>query len=527
MRKTPHAGLFLAASQAMKSTGALSRAARSVPKIIFILVSIASEASPQRPHVGSTPDGTNARAQATPDDQSAPEPSGTAMKHPTARAVESAPKPHDASGLAIRDPAEKPGSARIVGRLLLTVPRWGFSLAMQPVRGAVWAYERYQLRYLFKRAFYNEARTFGVLPVFLFETGFGFNAGGRFVYRDLFGRNETLRGRVVSGGRYQRRYSVTAGTGDRLQRVRFEVTGEIDGRNRERFAGIGDRDLGAIGSLMVPIDPLGDGPVVESRYRQQFRRLWGAAHISLAGPFSAVASAGILDRKFSVTGVDAGTDPVVSEAYDVNEIPGFIEGSRLGYAEIELSFTNRRPSSRYTPKVWWSAGWSLHAFAGYAEGLAKDRSQFFRYGGDLSRYINLFDSSRVLVLRAYGEGVSELAGERVPFSELPTLGGTQVLRGYPNSRFRDQYVATASAEYQFDLNAGSYGYLFVDTGKATQTIDAFATHDLRIGFGGGIQLNSLNSSLSRILVAGSKDGDFLLSLTFSPQLTPPHRFDRR
>jgi hypothetical protein len=97
-----------------------------------------------------------------------------------------------------------------------------------------------------------------------------------------------------------------------------------------------------------------------------------------------------------------------------------------------------------------------------------------------------------------------------------------------NSRaFRDRYVATGSVEYQFDINMGSYGYVFTDAGKAMRTIDADALDDLRLGFGGGLQINSANSRLARILIAGSADGDFLLSLSFAPQFDPPHRFDRR
>jgi hypothetical protein len=503
--------------------------------LTFVMCLVSASTSEAEPDTPSTPP-------SEPDQESDREPDrepeesesadGTPMppadgmeQRPSARQVASAPKPHETRGLAKADPSEKPGRARIAGRLLLTVPRWAFSLAMQPIRASAWAYDRYQLQDRFRRIFFNETETMGLFPAFFFETGFGFNAGLRFIYRDLFGKRESLRVRTGWGGRYRQRYAVTANTGDRLGSLRIELAGTIEVRDRERFAGIGNRDL-ATGALISPIDALGDGPVLESRYRQRFGQLSAATRVSIAGPLAIRATGGVLDRKFSTRGVNARNDPVISEAYDTSSIPGFTEDPQLGYAELELSFIDRRPASKYMPWIWWTTGSSLRAFAGHARSLRGDPSRFYRFGVDLQRYINLFDNSRVLVVRGYGEGVSEPPGERVPFSELPSLGGRRILRGYPKSRFRDRYAAMGSLEYQFDVNSGSYGYLFMDAGKVMRTMDAVSLDELRLGFGGGLQLNTTNSRLARILIAGTADGDFLLSLSFAPQFDPPHRFGR-
>ena len=469
-------------------------------------------------------------AAAGPDETETPEPEVPDTGEPrpmTARDVATAPRSHEARGLSTPDPSREESASRVIGRGLLSLPRWGFQLAMQPVRGAVWVYERYQIGPRLMVVFFDDTMTYGVYPAFFFETGFGFNAGVRAVHRDLFGQRESLRARAGWGGEQTQSYALTAGTGQRFGRVELELSGEIELRDRDRFDGIGDRDLVGAEDVVFPLDPLGEGAAVRSRYRQRYSRMWGAADVAVAGPLSARASAGIIDRKLNDDDVETRGDEVISDAYDIALLPGFSEDPTLGYGELELVYSTRRPVSRYVPSPWWSAGWHLRGFGGYANGIGDDASEFFRYGVDLQRYVNLFGATRVLVLRLYGEGLSEDPGPNVPFTELPSLGGRYLLRGYHRSRFRDRYIGMGSAEYQFDVTAATYGYLFVDAGKAIRDIDSDALDSPRVGFGGGFQINTDRSFLARILIAGTKDGDFLFSLTFEPQFDLRERFNRR
>lgn len=79
--------------------------------------------------------------------------------------------------------------------------------------------------------------------------------------------------------------------------------------------------------------------------------------------------------------------------------------------------------------------------------------------------------------------------DQVPFTELPMLGGSSFLRGYPFERFRDRAAGFGSVQYQWDVSHILDAYLFADAGRVFPSIANVTLHGLRVGY--GIELHRL------------------------------------
>lgn len=451
-----------------------------------------------------------------------PPPPGEPVLH--AASVAGAPLPGAPEVSGVSEPADRgvAPTLRWIPRVVLFVPRWAFVLASQPVRGGAWVYERFEIRDRAKRVFFNDAETFGLYPVAFQESGFGLNIGGRMIMRDVFGAGEGLKARVGYGGRFRQLYAVSLSTGERLGRVTLDLDAEFDIRGKDRFFGIGNQNLSASEDLPANpmIDALGDDTAVATRFRQDVAQVNLGTELDVVGGVSIKASTGWIRRSFdrpgdlasNVAGVDIG------EVYDLDSLVGFGEGLSAAYAELELAYDSRRAANRFVARDVHSTGWLLAGYAGVTQGVGDDPSNYTRYGVDLQRYFDLFRGTRVVALRFFAEGVSGDV-DKVPFVDLPRLGGGQLLRGHDSDRFRDRAMTLLSAEYEWDLNNRTYSFLFVDAGRVWRSfrdIDADGLRDTRVGFGGGIQLLSMKSFLARLELSTSIDGGFFFNFGFDP-----------
>ena len=146
--------------------------------------------------------------------------------------------------------------------------------------------------------------------------------------------------------------------------------------------------------------------------------------------------------------------------------------------------------------------------AGLAQGMYGDPSHYVRYTADLRRYVDLFNGDRVLVARGYLEGVTA-AADAIPFTDLPRVGGTELLRGFAHDRFRDRVAAVGSLEYDFPLQSWVGAYTFIDAGRVAHDIGSLEPNGLHVGWGGGLQLHTHDAFLLRVQAAHSTDGMFL------------------
>jgi hypothetical protein len=214
----------------------------------------------------------------------------------------------------------------------------------------------------------------------------------------------------------------------------------------------------------------------------------------------------------------------IDEVYRPDALIGW-SGVRNLYAELELRWDSRRRVSAWEPRPVPSAGWLAAAYAGRVHRL-DDGPGYWRYGGELQRFLRVGRGPRVIAVRAHVEGVT---GERdeVPFFELPSLGGSRLLRGYATERFRDRIAALASLDYQWDLSQLFSVRLFTDVGRVYASADDLDLGGLRVGYGIGLDAHSRNSFALRTSLASSIDGGVFVSLSFEPVFEIHPRVERR
>lgn len=436
-----------------------------------------------------------------------------------------APDPDQARAIERAEPEGAGSKLRVVPRVLLFPARVVLWVVDAPLRGSFWLYERYQLRNRFKAIFFNDTGTVGLYPVAFFETGFGLNAGLRFIHRDLFGGLQ-FKARASFGGPYRQLYSAKLGTGELLDPVELELEAEYEIRPKDRFFGIGNGDL--IDEIAMPIDPYADPTAVDTRFRENLSRVSLGGEIPIVGPLSVRLSSALLWRTFDQSDEgDLKSATPLDEAYVPAALPGFEEGVSYSYNELELRLDTRAPANRYEVASMPSTGFLLAGFGGLARDLGSRLPiDFVRYGADAQVYLRLAESPRLLAFRAYVEGVTGDL-DQVPFVDLPRLGGPLLLRGYPRDRFRDRALGLTSVEYQFDVGHQLTGFLFADAGRVYPRLRDIELEDVRVGYGGGLQMQTANSFIGRFSVASSIDGGIIFILSFDPVYDPKARVERK
>lgn len=425
-----------------------------------------------------------------------------------------APRADQASGISRAEPPSASARLRWIPRALLWLPRWTVWTVAQPLRLAAWSYERYSLPARLKGALFNVDGTYGVYPVASFSTEFGFNGGLRFVHKNLFNDSERLKLRANLGGRYQQAYGFSLDSGDRFgDRVLVELEARYERRPAERFFGLGNTELGAAPPAML-IDPLTADSALATRFREDLTRVVATVDTQLVGALAVHLSGALMLRDFSNAERDG-----IADSYDITRLAGFTEGVDNLYLEAELIYDSRRQPSPWQSNVIDATGWYAAAHLGRGVGVAGDPSAFTRYGGELARFFDLYRGSRVLAVRVFLEaatGGTDLGDRALPFIDLPRLGGAEYLRGHPEGRFRDRVVALATAEYTWDLGNFLAAYTFVDLGRPASSLGALEEGRLRVGFGGGVQVHTQDSFITRAQLAGSRDGDVFFELVLSP-----------
>jgi hypothetical protein len=75
----------------------------------------------------------------------------------------------------------------------------------------------------------------------------------------------------------------------------------------------------------------------------------------------------------------------------------------------------------------------------------------------------------------------------VPFLDMATAGGDDILRGYPKNRFRDRHFAATQVEYRFPLFWRFGGVAFTGVGDVFNSLDDVKAHTLKYSVGTGIR----------------------------------------
>src|SRR5262249_4422316 len=163
---------------------------------------------------------------------------------------------------------------------------------------------------------------------------------------------------------------------------------------------------------------------------------------------------------------------------------GFNRGLSSLYTEAALVLDTLRPANPFV-SVASPVGWKVTAYSGYTGGVGDDPSSYVRYGIDALRYFDLYRGDRILLLRFFLEGVTGPL-DRIPFVDLPRLGGPLFLRGFPRDRFRDRGLWLGTAEYQYPVSQELGAYFFLDSGRVERDLLDPSFDRVHYGIGGGI-----------------------------------------
>ena len=131
---------------------------------------------------------------------------------------------------------------------------------------------------------------------------------------------------------------------------------------------------------------------------------------------------------------------------------------------------------------------------------------FYRVEANLQQYVPLPDRYRVVALRAQGVFTNAENDKSVPFYLQPTLGGATHLRGFRESRFRDQNSVLVSAEYRWEAWWALDGALFVDAGTVAPSRQSLSLREVEVGYGIGFRFHSNRAFVTRLDLAFSREG---------------------
>ncbi len=413
------------------------------------------------------------------------------------------------------------GAGRVIGRAFMWIPRIPFELVFQPIRGAIYVNERYNATRQVVSLFVTDDKKIAIFPTAFIETGFGLNAGIRGKFKDLFGANEQISLRAAAGGRERRLAAFEIETNKKSKlpvstglELRYET------RNKERFFGYGNGDI--VESNM-PIDPLTSDDASSTRFGMELVRASPRLRVRLAPTFSATLT-GSLVRKTYTTGT--GPDNRIDEAFILDRIPRFTTGTTFVYSELELAWDTRRPAHDWDHQGISGTGGLALAYAARQQGLREGEIGFYRVGVDLQRLVRLTIGPRVLELRAHGELVTGGDRDEIAFTELPRLGGPNLLRGYNTDRFRDRLATLAQVTYRWSVSRNIAGSIFSDIGRVHAGLDDISLEGLRVGYGIALEAYSDTSMFIRFEVASSIDGGLFVYFNLNPVTDNRARVER-
>jgi outer membrane protein assembly factor BamA len=125
---------------------------------------------------------------------------------------------------------------------------------------------------------------------------------------------------------------------------------------------------------------------------------------------------------------------------------------------------------------------------------------------EVQQYFPFFHQRRVIALRAKTTLTQTSNGQEVPFHMLPTLGGSEDLRGYEDFRFRDRNRVVVNAEYRWEAFSGLDVALFADAGQVAPHARDLRLRDMKTSAGFGFRFNTAKSVFYRIDVGFSQEG---------------------
>jgi hypothetical protein len=188
--------------------------------------------------------------------------------------------------------------------------------------------------------------------------------------------------------------------------------------------------------------------------------------------------------------------------------PGF-GGYALLRPRVRLVFDSRDADFEHPT----GTGLRLEADASYGRSLSDAAFAFAGWGGALAGFWDVSGVNHVLGLEVVARFVEPISGAAVPFTELPSLGGPEQLRGFYAGRFRDGCALAATLLFRYPVWAYVDGELFAGVGNAYPGhLRGLSPTTLYLSYGGGLRSTfSRDVSIVATVAAGTRrfdDGGF-------------------
>ena len=255
---------------------------------------------------------------------------------------------------------------------------------------------------------------------------------------------------------------------------------------------------------LTQVNYFGHGPDSSSDGRSEYRLktadVVGYGAYRPSRWFTIGASAGRLDSPT----LDAPTGPFDRDYPDARLAyptdPAFALARQPSFAHGTISITGDTRDYPDHP----SRGWLYQAaFTRYSD-LDLSAFTFNRYEVEAAQFVPLLYDGVVLALHGW-TALSDTADEQdVPVYLMPSLGGTSMLRAFPNYRFHDRNLLVVNAEARVALTMHIDTAVFVDSGSV-----AARAGDLRLAntsYGLGFRVHTHKKTTVRVDAAHGREG---------------------
>jgi outer membrane protein assembly factor BamA len=193
--------------------------------------------------------------------------------------------------------------------------------------------------------------------------------------------------------------------------------------------------------------------------------------------------------------------PPIATRFTAADAPGV--GVENSFAVLSMSATADFRNVPQNPRD----GGRYHVAASRYAAMDQRPHSFTRVDAEVEQHFSAWKRQRLITLRAVASTTITADGHEVPFYLQPTLGGSQLLRGFVTDRFRDRSLLAVQAEYGWDLTPFMNAVLFYEAGTVAPRLRDIRAGDFRRDYGIGFRFGSARTVAFRTDVAlGSGEG---------------------
>jgi outer membrane protein assembly factor BamA len=418
-----------------------------------------------------------------------------------ARADEPAPPPDPARGERYdgrsRPPASWKDDLLAIPRIILAPVRLVFKAIGVPVHHVLDWDEAKHVHEEVLAALTTKDGKLGIRPAFQYSISFTPIVGVRVFDQKLLGPGTTFDVTAMSGGINVIYAEAAARPTPADRAVEVTIDAIYNRRNDQVFTGIGyatDDKVKVTPGSRYAIDALdAGGKLTWAAAPGLFLDLSTMFGLRRFGNGRNIADELPIAQVYCVRGLSGLCD---LDSVDEVRVPGFNRGTQFFRGGVNVRIDSR--DNWYRP----SSGALIEVGADWSHGIGFDQSHYVRAHAAVSGVLDLWQRSRVLIVRIEANDLEPIGDAAVPFSELIVLGGPDTFRGFRPGRFRNFSSLFAGIEYRWPIWMWMDASLFSEYGGVFgQHFEGASLDRMKPDVGAGVRLRSSDSFFARAQVA--------------------------